>query len=117
MSFQVTALEMTVWKGTFPVNAYGETRHHSWVRMRFATLWRSRRGVRTSTTTIPKANTSACLLVTQSPNKISGADHLAVCPLSDLGPMVYLPCAIDARPKSQTRALPEPSTRMFGLEK
>ena len=117
MSFQVTALEMIVWNGTFPVNVYRINRYRSLVRTRSTTLRQSTKGARTSTTTIPKAKISACLLVTHSPNKISGADHLAVCPLSDLRPVVYLPYAIEASPKSQTRALPEPSIRIFGFEK
>ena len=72
--------------------------------------------MRTSTTTIPNANISACLLAGTVPNNTSGADHLTVWPLSDFTPVEYLPWAMEARPKSETRACPCPSMRMFGLE-
>jgi len=76
MTFQVTVLETKLWKGTFPVKAYQGNQYNTGVSSN--TIYAPFERVCTSTTTIPKAKISACLLVMHCPNKISGADHLAV---------------------------------------
>lgn len=90
MVLKETRVETMLWNGTFPVNTYrGQI---TWiVSIERLVSQFLRKMVHTSTTTIPNANISACLLADTVPNRTSGADHRTVRPLSDLRPKECLP--------------------------